>query len=75
MGRIADAVIRHTALGEVVGAYLCRAVASRYKTLAAAGNIVHILLVFLIIYKGIEARECTLLILYGGAETTDNGLQ
>ena len=63
MSGIADTVVGHAALGEVVGAYLCRAVACRYKTLTTTGNIVHILLVLLIIDKGIEAREGTLLVL------------
>ena len=63
MGGIADAVIRHTSLGEVIGTDLRRTVASRDETLAAAGDVVHIFLMLLIINKGIQAREGTLLIL------------
>ena len=61
---IANAVVRHATLWEVVCANLSRAVARRNKALTAAGYVVHILLMLLVVDKGIEAREGTLLVLW-----------
>ena len=76
MGGIADAVIRHTSLGEVVGTDLRRTVTRRDQALTTAGDIVHIFLMLLIINKGIQAREGTLLILglVAGLRTLDENL-
>lgn len=59
----ADAVVGDTALREVVGPDLCTAVAGRDKRLAAAGNIVDILLMLVIIDICVQTAQCTLLVL------------
>ena len=60
---IADAVIGYTTLWEVVGADLSRTVAGRNQTLTTVSDIIHVLLVLLIINKGVQTRECALLVL------------
>ena len=63
MGGIADAVIGDPTLWEVVGADLRRAVASGDKTLPTVGDIIDILLMFLVIDKGIQTRQGAFLVL------------
>ena len=60
--RIADAMVRHAALWEVVGTDFRTSVARRHQTLTARGDVVHILLMLLVIYKGIQARESAFLV-------------
>ena len=66
-------MVCHTALREVVGTDLRTAVACRYQTLTTTGDIIHILLMLLIIYKSVQAREGTLLVLrlVAGLRTLD----
>ena len=63
MGSVAYAVVGDAALWEVVGAYLCTAVAGGDEGLAAVGNVIYILLMLFIINKGTQACERTFLIL------------
>ena len=57
VGGIADAMVGHTSLREVVGADLGTAVARRNQGLAAAGDVIDILLVFLVVDVGTKARS------------------
>ena len=56
-------MVGDAALWEVVGTNLGAAVARRHEALTTRGDVVHILLVLLVIYKGIQARERAFLIL------------
>ena len=58
---VTDTVVGNTALREVVGTDLRTAVAGRNEALAAAGDIVNILLVLTVVDECIEAAQGTLL--------------
>ena len=60
---VADTMVGHAALWEVVCTDLSRAVAGLNQTLTAVSDIIHILLVLLIIYKGVQSAQCVLLVL------------
>ena len=60
---VAGAVVGNAALGVFVGANLGLAVTGGNHRLAACSDVVDVLLVLLIIYKGTQARERTFLIL------------
>ena len=60
---IVDAVVGDTSLWIIVGTYFCRSVSGRYHRFAFAGNVVNVLLVFFIIYKGTQARKGSFFIL------------
>ena len=64
MSGVTDTVVGNTALREVVGTDLRTAVAGRNEALAAAGDIVNILLVLTVVDEGIEAAQGTLLVLW-----------
>ena len=64
MRGIAYAMVRHTALREVVCAYLGRTVACRDKCLAAACYVIEILLVLLIIDVCAQSCKGALLVLW-----------
>ena len=49
---VANAVVGYAALGIIIGSDFCRTVARRHQALAAISNIVDILLVFAVVYKG-----------------------
>lgn len=61
---VTDTVVGNTALREVVGTDLRTAVAGRNEALAAAGDIVNILLVLTVVDECIEAAQGTLLVLW-----------
>lgn len=60
---IVDAVVGDTSLRIIVGTYFCRSVSGRYHCFSFAGNVVNVLLVFFIIYKGTQARKGSFFIL------------
>ena len=60
---IIDSVVCDATLGVVVGAYLGAAVSCGNHGLALAGDIVEILLVFLVVNEGTQARKCPFLVL------------
>lgn len=61
---VTDTMVGNTALREVVGTDLRTAVAGRNEALAAAGDIVNILLVLTVVDECIEAAQGTLLVLW-----------
>ena len=60
---VVDAVVRDASLRIVVGAYLGGAVASADHRLTLGGDVVNVLLVFLIVDEGTQAREGAFLVL------------
>ena len=49
-------VVGYAPLRVVVGTYLGRAVARRHQTFSTTSNVVHIFLVFAVVYKGTKSR-------------------
>ena len=64
MSGVTDTVVGNTALWEVVGTDFRTAVAGRNEALAAACDIVNILLVLTVVDECIEAAQGTLLVLW-----------
>ena len=64
MGGITDTVVGDTSLREVVCTNLGATVSCRHQTLASAGNIVDVLLVFAVVNEGVQTAQGTLLVLW-----------